>query len=448
MKLKVVLGFLFFSITTLSISFAQDDDSDDETQTAIGKYGASAEDSIECVKNYSLYTEFYKQKNFKDAFKYWNGVITYCPKLSKSLYQKGDKMIDAFIKVEKNEVRKNRLIDSLLWLYDQRIEHYGQEGFVLGRKGNDMLKYREDNPKAAYDVLKKSYDLQGRKTEAGVLLSLYRSVYLMYKKEEATKEELLEWYPKVSEIITFQLTNAKKESTKKAAIGAGGNIDKIFTAVAGCEDLIGFFKPKFEANPDDTTLLKNITKLLDKKECTDDELFFNAAAKLHELNPSAESAYAIGINQKDNCGNAAEYFVQAAELAKDNELKVKALLKAAKCYLKVGQYSKSRKYAQQAATTNPSSGEPYLIIGSAYAASAGQCGDNNCTKKAAYWVAVDQFYKAKSVDPSIAEEANSKIASYSKHFPGKEDCFFYNITEGSTYTVECWINESTKVRFN
>ncbi|MCI5055894.1 MAG: hypothetical protein MRY83_07280, partial [Flavobacteriales bacterium] len=97
---------------------------------------------------------------------------------------------------------------------------------------------------------------------------------------------------------------------------------------------------------------------------------------------------------------------------------------------------------------NANSGDAYLIIATAYAASAGSCGEDNCTKKAAYWAAVDKCIKAKNVDPSVAEEANKKINSYSAQFPGKEACFFLSITEGSSYTVGCWINETTTARFS
>ena len=68
-------------------------------------------------------------------------------------------------------------------------------------------------------------------------------------------------------------------------------------------------------------------------------------------------------------------------------------------------------------------------------------------QKAIYWLAVDYLNKAKSIDPSVADKANSKIASYKKYFPTKEDCFFKGIKEGQTVEVGCWIGESTKARF-
>ena len=91
-------------------------------------------------------------------------------------------------------------------------------------------------------------------------------------------------------------------------------------------------------------------------------------------------------------------------------------------------------------------GKAFILIGDMYAASAKDCGDNDLTNKVAYWVAVDKYYKAKSVDPSVAELANTKINTFSQYFPALETIFFYDLKKGDTYTVECWINETTTVR--
>ena len=118
----------------------------------------------------------------------------------------------------------------------------------------------------------------------------------------------------------------------------------------------------------------------------------------------------------------------------------------AESYRGLNNYPSSRTYALKAASIDPTDGEPYIMIGDLYAASAADCGDNVLTKRVAYWAAVDKYYKAKSVDPTIAEIADKRIASYSVYFPPIEDIFFYGYHEGDSYTVECWINETTKIR--
>ena len=50
------------------------------------------------------------------------------------------------------------------------------------------------------------------------------------------------------------------------------------------------------------------------------------------------------------------------------------------------------------------------------------------------------------MDPEFADIADKRIATYQAYFPATEVMFFYNITEGDSYTVECWINEVTTAR--
>jgi tetratricopeptide (TPR) repeat protein len=432
MMKRALLSILF--ITVSLFTFSQQ-----------GQYGNTPEDSVECVKNYSLYSEFFRQEAYKDAYLPWKETIKYCPKLSKSLFQNGEKMFDKLIAEEKDPKKKEALIDSLFAMYDMRIVNFGEEAYVLGKKGGDMLKYRKDKPKAAYEVLKKSYELSGNEMDAGAVFAFYQALYVMYKNKEATKEEMLELYPKLSEVCKYNVSVKKKDIYNKVQ----ENLDALFAPVADCPDLIKIYTPKFQANPADTSLLETIVKVLEKKDCTAEKLYNEAAVKLFSLKPSAESAEAIAnwYAAQNKCADAIEYYKQSADMATDDVAKIKSYIKTAKCYIKIGQFSSARTFAQKALSINPSLGEAYIIIGQAYAASAGQCGDNECSNKAAYWVAVDKFEKARAVDPNEAKNAAELIATYSKHFPDKEKCFFYNITEGSSFSVECWINESTTVRF-
>ncbi len=439
-KSSVIL--LFAVLLNVQSSFAQ----------AAYNFGETPADSTECVKNYSLYNEYFKQKEYKQAIIPLQQVLNFCPKLHKSIYVNGGKAYKALIKAETDDAKKQELVDAMLSLLDLREKNFGEEGYVLGKKGVTLYKYNKaDSLEEAYKLLSKAYEMEADDSDPNAIYYYYKSLFSLYAKTKdvAYKQELLTVYDKLSTTLDNNLSDEEKsESSKSGYQKVYDEIDKIFSKVASCEDLNELYSKKYEAEPNNEALLKTITKILDKKGCTDSELFFKAASTLHKANPSYESSVALGVNQKDNCAKAAPFFIQAAELATTSENKIKAFMNASKCYLKTGQYSSSRTYANKALELNPNLGEAYIVIGTAYAASAGQCGDNNCTKKSAYWVAIDKFYKAKSVDESVAAEATKNINKYSAYFPSKEDCFFHNITEGSSYTVGCWINESTKVRFN
>ena len=198
-------------------------------------------------------------------------------------------------------------------------------------------------------------------------------------------------------------------------------------------------------------LLEKIAGILDDKECTDSQLFFDVAVKLNELKPSAFSSYSIANMslKKEEYGKADEFLRKAIELETNDSLKAKYYFKLAQVADQTGKKVQARTYAQKAISLRSNYGAPYMLIATLYAAS----GCKSLTEpegelaRISYWVAVDKLIQAKKVDPSIASQANKLIAQYSKNFPNKEDAFFLGITNGSKVTVGCWINEKTTARF-
>lgn len=228
--------------------------------------------------------------------------------------------------------------------------------------------------------------------------------------------------------------------------GVKNNIDNLFQPFASCEDLIKVFTAKMSENSEDVNLLKRITTILDKKDCTDSKLFLDASKKLYALEPSPEAAYNIGIQlfKDKKYGEAATYFEQATK-AENNDRVYRAYRNLAMCYQNSGNFSKGREAARKASQVDPTAGEPYLIIGLLYAESSRQF-SGDLESKAVFWAAVDKFQKAKQVDSSVADRANELIRAYSQYFPPMETIFFNDYAEGQNYTVGGWIGESTTVR--
>ena len=97
---------------------------------------------------------------------------------------------------------------------------------------------------------------------------------------------------------------------------------------------------------------------------------------------------------------------------------------------------------------NANYGAPYMLMGKMYAATSKSVYPNDpVLARAVYYAAIDKFKKAKSVDPSCADEANSLIASYSAHLPSTEEVFMHpDLEKGKSFTVGGWIGETTVVR--
>jgi hypothetical protein len=409
-------------------------------------YTSNEEDSIACITALSLYIEFFKQDNYKDAISGWRKAAKICPKATESLWINGTKLYSTFIDNETDEAKKDLLIDTLEWIYDQRIAHFGNEGYVRGRKGSDMIKYRSSDPKAAYDELNKCYELEKLNMEPGAVLYYYKSAYDMYRKKLAEKALLFELYGPCSDVVDHNKSGPLASSYDQAQ----SNIDKMFATVAECPDLVEIYTPQFNASPKDAVLLKKILKQFDKRDCTEEPLYQKAAVSLFEIEPSADAAYAIanGYAKKENYSEALGFYTKAADLAtEDTELKLKALNKAGNTALIMKQFSKAKSLALQILKIAPNNGDAYIIIGDAYMGGRGECtGINECEDRSAFWAAYDKYARAKSVDPSVSSAADKRMATAREQFPKKEDCFFYGKNEGQTYNVGCWIGETTTVR--
>ena len=450
MKKTVITILLLSVIVTVApttLTFSQDG------EQSAGKYGS---DSVTCVMNISLYREFFKQwkasnytnETIKDLYGPWRWVFMNCPKGTQNTYIDGVKIISYMIETAPNSDLKNKYVDTLMMLYDQRIKYFGKEGYVLGRKGVDLATFRPESYEAIYRDLNKSIDLEGGNTAGPVLVYYMKAAIGMAQTGKADSSIIFEAYDKCLTIIDEN--KVKNEGNAEELNNwqiVQNNVELLLEPFATCKDLISIFRKKYLENPDDIDLLKKITKLLDDKKCQDDPFYFETTEKLYKLEPSPSSAYLIGkMLMKEEKYSEAINYLKDGEKMEDQVMLERNYKYLAECYRALKNFPVARSYALKAIAINPNDGQPYLMIGDMYAESAKDCGDNDLTSRAAYWVAVDKYIKAKQVDPSMAEDADKRIDAYSVYFPSTQTCFFYALKEGDTYKVECWINEETRVR--
>ena len=415
-----------------------------------GKFGS---DPDACTRNYSIYKEFYKQKNYKDALPAWNETIEICPKFNRGVWSDGEKMFKYRIDNCEDQVKKEELIDSLLWIYDRRIEYFGTdprypEGYILGNKGIAILKYRKGEVQAGYDNLAKSIELQKTNSYAPILLTYMQSSRQLFIDGFIDAEKVLQDYETVMEVIDEVL--AKKPNDPEY-IKARDNIEIHFTksGAADCEALTNLYTPKLEEFKSDAEWLRKITSQLRKAGCSDGQLFSDAAEALFVIDPDAVAARnlaAMFLNQEDY-EQAGAYLQKAIDLGQESEELADmyyelALLK----FNQFKEYQESRALARKAIEVRPNWGNPYLLIGQIYIAAREQVFSDAFDRSTVFWAAVDQFIKAKTMDPEVASKANELINQYSKHFPNNEVVFFHTLKEGDQYTVGGWINENTTVR--
>ncbi len=478
----------------------------DKMKLFLGKNDTYGIDKNQCLMAYSNLKLAMKRKDYDAAFGFWRELYKYYP-LYKGAYVKGDVLIRKKIKEVTSEAAKagkdalkaqeekkfdeakeladkqkailaerELWIDSLLLSYDQRIKYLGDNksygtGYLMGKKGSYIYQYRKDTElEKAYDLLKKSiksekekstfhivkdyFDaafalMQANKISADVFVGDYNCATDILKRNIGMMNEYIEKEQKKSKPDKKKIDNWTKVSNNDNVVS-----DYITKKFAGseyskCEYLIPSFKANFDKNKGDKEWLKVVTGILSLKECTEDDFYGQAAEELFKQEPSASAAFRLALFylKKKEYDNAGKYFEQAYTQETDSLQKAEYYYYAAVVAYAQSKLSNARSLALKSAELNEKSGKPYILIAKMYAGSANSCGATEFEKRAVYWVAVDKLIKAKSIDASVTEEANSLIGKYSSRYPSQEDGFMLTWTAGKIYTVGCWINESTKVRY-
>ena len=408
--------------------------------SAQGKFGP---DSIECIKYLSYYTEYYKQKNYDAALPNWRKAYNICPPTARySLLSDGTTLIRRLIQANaKNAAYKDQLIDSLMVIYDQRVEFWPKYAISsLNNKALDMYNYMKSNPAELLAGLNDIVAQTKEQTRPNIFLFQLNTAVDQYKSDALEAEKVISIY----ENAVKYLGEAKPKNDVEARSIAQTieDIESLFitSQVASCDNLIALFGPRYEADPQNLDLAKNIVRMMGITEgCTDNDLFLNAVTTMNTLEPSHTSAYYLYklYAGRADVENAVKYMEEAiASEGSDAVADGNYAYELATFCFKNGKNAKALEAAQKALDLDPSlAGRAYMLMGTIWGSIV--CSGNEIEQRAKYWVAVDYMTKAKNADENLAEDANNLIRQYAAYYPQTAEAFMYDVTDGQSYTVSC-----------
>ena len=114
-------------------------------------------------------------------------------------------------KIKQDNANKAFYLDTLMLIYDTRIQYFGNKEKVLGSKGSDLLKYDPSRFIEAYEMMKMSIESTGNSSMPTVLVSYFKSLIKYERSDELiTKQDVLDAYVSVSEIIAYNIANNMK----------------------------------------------------------------------------------------------------------------------------------------------------------------------------------------------------------------------------------------------
>lgn len=458
------------------------------------KYGANEADSLKCLEQITNFRTFYNAKSYGDAYEAWQYIIQNSPCSWDGIYTNAQTLFQNLIKEEKDSVRRELLIDSLFYTFDNRSNFFPEKftpGSGLGLKAYNTMRYRKSQYEQAFDWFIQSVEMEKENTQPAIW-DTYFQLAENFTKAKKDTSIVIEAYERATDYIDLSILNATKAyekdvdelDTLMAQLNNGqidrmaydkqakrltadslrqsklitnyrktlSKIEKDVTPYASCEVMEALYAKKFDEIKDNLSSVSKMVNTMYKGGCTSSPLFQEALAILHKASPSRNSAFIMGnltfqnyIKSQNNedFTKTVEYFKESVNLSETHEQKADANYMLALAYRMKGSFSEARSAAYEALKSKPNMGKAYILIGDLYASSGGRCGDEQ-VPGAYNWAAADKYAKAASVDPSCANEANNKRAKL--RFPSKDELFKRGLSSGASYHVGCWIQENTTVR--
>ncbi len=392
----------------------------------------------------ALYGDAMKQGQYRAAAAPFTWMLKNAPDWHVKLYIDGADLYDNLAEKEKDPVKKQQLVDSMLMMYDMRIKNCGDEVNVLNRKAFYAYKYNVMNKDKSVELLAlfdRVAEISGTKMSDGNLVAYMTAVqanHVLHKN--LSDEQILNRYDKI-----ISIANAKIKEDEAA--GKTKDVAKVKEYVGVIDDLlIGMVKvdcdfvktnlePKFRKTPNDIALAKKIFGFMLQGKCTDDPLWLEAGEVIHKVEKDFGLAKNLALKYmgNDNLEKAEELFKEALEIATTSSDKSDILIYLGSVQVKKNNKSGARDYFRQAAEAGDKAG--YEKIGDLYYSSVNDCkkGVNMAEDRLAYIAAYNYYARAGD---------NQKMAQAKSQFPSKEEIFLFNWKVGDTMRVSCWIGET------
>lgn len=439
MKMKTLVAVLLLSSGATSV-FAQSD----------------------CNANSSISHEAVRAGNFKDAYEPCMAVLKDCPTLRFYTYTDAIKILRSFLGgiKDRNSTDYQKYFNELMQVYDQELKYLPEinsklktpmnAAKELGKKAVDYVQYA---PKVdmdqAYGWLKEA--VEGSKADPdGAILHFFLDISMQkVKADDNHTDQFFLDYINASQYADDAIaaeTNEKKKETLKTI---KENLVAMFvkSGVADCESLQTIYGPKVEANKTDSAFLKKTIAILKMMKCNENEAYFKASDYLYQIDPTADAAVGVAYMyyKAGDYDTAVKYFDEALSMETDNDKKAEMAYATAAALFSAKKLSQARSYCQKAVGFKDNYGQPYILLAHIYASSP-KWSDESALNKCTYFLVIDKLQRAKAVDPSVAEEANKAISTYSAYTPQAKDLFMLGYKAGDRITIGGWIGESTTIR--
>ena len=420
------------------------------------KWGETVEQRKENILASSLFKEELANRNFNLAAKYLQQLLTQCPAASENTFVRGVTLYKNKINRARSLAEKNVYVDSLLYLYDLRLEYFAShpkrgKAYILDRKAREHMTYRESDREG----IRKDFELaiEAQVEANGTADPSLVAIYFKNLCDDYSNDLI-----DAMTIVNAYETNAKYfENIDESQLESKNQFEACFSmsGAASCENLQKIFEPKIAAAPQDEALLAKVFQLLAKANC-DSDFFVSVSEMYYAVKPQSDIAMMLAqiFQNKKEFAKANRYLREALANETVADEREKLLTRIGIIEMATGNYLEAIKIFNESINIDATDDDGLALY---FLAQCYVTSNTNCTTELAklsiYWVAYDFVQKAipllEATDASLAEKAKQLAKAYRSAFPTAEECFFAELKEGATYTVDCGLVKgmTTKVRY-
>ena len=304
--MKSVKILLAAALVMVGVSASAQDFSDD---AKYGAWGATNEERASNIGASNFLKDEIDAKNYDAATVYLQQLLNNCPGASQQTFARGVTLYKNKANRARTIDQKKVYIDSILLIYDLRLQYFGNhpkngKDYILDMKARDMLRYCTTNRPLLREGLKAAVDAA---LESGRIHYDIASSYFKYLCEDfeyddsVTSDMILYEYERLTPV--FAEVSAEDEQYREIFETSFGT-----SGAASCENLETLFGAKLAADPDNQELLAQAVALMSRAQCTSD-FFFATTEKYYAVKPSSETALfrAQGFKKRGDTEKALKY---------------------------------------------------------------------------------------------------------------------------------------------
>ncbi len=437
--LKVVMKYLLSALLLIGIFIAQSQPGWNWPEDPDLKSEAQSKEAF--------YKVSLKLENWDDALGSLNWLYKNNPELNKAIYVDGVKVLESIIETDILKERQSALEDSILWMYDQRIEYFDEDtdAEVMDRKAYTafrMFYKRQAKYPLLADLYEEAFALNGSNIST-FNLAPYMTLAKYYNQsnpEEMPAERVLDIHSTISDAISGMEGKVPADKLKNEQ----DKVDALLSSmdnILNCDFIASQLVPKLEKDPNDLNTAKKIFTYSLRAKCSDQPYFTKAGEVVFADKPDFRLASALASRYlaMDQNDKAISYYNKSVELAGDDEQKYEGYISLASAYSKLGNKVKSREMARNALQIKPNDSRAFNIIGNLYFGSFEDCkgGESKVLDRAVFIAAYTMYEKAGNTE---------QMAATKEQFPSIEEIFNENYKEGDIVKLGCWINENVALQ--